>query len=406
MRILWLLPVLPFPPDTGGKQDPYYMISILSSLGDQITAAPVYRQDKPPDVPAEFAALVSDTVFLPGNPKSTYLRLFESLSDTLPFKLRQYYSEKAIGIVHDLLTRTPPYDVVIADHLHLVPVALESRKLVLDSGGTPPLFVLRTPNVESIIVEKYAHRIDNPLVKTFAGREAVKMKAYETKVLGEFDLVAAISPVDADILRTMSMEPDRIVCVTAGVDVDNLRPSDEEPKRGEVVFVGSFDWHPNVDGALWMIEKVWPSVLHRIPDAHLSLVGRNPPPYLRKAEQKSIAVTGRVESVGDYIRNASAVAVPLWIGSGMRLKILEAFAHGKPVVSTSLGAEGIEANDGEHILIRDDPAEFADALVKVLKDRLLQRTLGANARALVERKYSWSKVTGDLRAAIEQRLAR
>ncbi len=406
MRILWLLPVLPYPPDTGGKQDPFHMISILSSLGDQITAAPVYRQDKPPDVPAEFAALVNDTVFMPGNPKSTYSRLFESLSDTVPFKFRQYYSESAVAIVRDLLTRTPPYDVVIVDHLHLAPVALESRKLMLDSGVTPPLFVLRTPNVESIIVEKYAHRIDNPLVKTFAGREAVKMKAYEAEVLGRFDLVAAISRVDAGVLKTMSKEPDRIIHVTAGVDVENIRPSDEEPKRGEVVFVASFDWHPNVDGALWMIEKVWPRMLERFPGAHLSLVGRNPPPYLKKAEQESIAVTGRVESVGDYIRNASAAAVPLWIGSGMRLKILEAFAYGKPVVSTSLGAEGIEAADGEHILIRDDPAEFADALVGVLSDPSLQRTLGHNARALVEQKYSWSKVTRDLREAIEQKLTR
>ncbi len=400
MRILWLLPVLPYPPDTGGKQDSYFLIREFSRLGDEITCGVIYHGSEQPSIPPEFAELVERVVFLPGNPKALAARLFASLGDDIPFKFRKYYSEKAIDLVVGLLETDLNFDVVIIHHLHLVPLALDSRDRLARTGNRIPPIILRTPNVESAIVDKYSKRIDNPLIKTFARKEAKKMKKYEGAVMAEFDLVAAISPVDRDVLLEMSKGKGRIISVTAGMDADEIRISKNAPQPGEVAFVGTFDWHPNVDGALWMIGKVWPSVIERIPDAHLSLVGRKPPPPLSNAATDSVTVTGWVDSVGEYVEYASCIAVPLWIGSGMRLKILEAFAYGKAVVSTSLGAEGIEAVDGEHILLRDDPKEFADAVVEILSDESKRDMLGKNARKLVEEKYTWMKVSNDMRNAI------
>jgi len=401
MRILWLLPQLPYPPDTGGKQDPLNMMRVFAELGDDITAGIVYFKFKDkPVIPPEFAALVCDTFWIPGNPQSKVAQLFGSLSDPVPFNFRRYYSEEGVGIVADAMSAKPSFDAVIIDHFHLGQLTLDAREKLKEKGIQPPKLVLRTPNVESNIVTRYAEKIDNVLVKTFAQKEASKMKPYEAKTLPEFDLVAAITPVDRDTFISFTKKPVNIISVTAGVDIDEIKPSDEPPVRGEVAFVGTFDWQPNVDGALWMINKVWPRILKKVPDAHLSIVGRNPPPYLVQKGSESITITGKVDSVAEYVRRASCIAVPLWIGSGMRLKILEAFAHGRAVVSTSLGAEGIEAVNGEHIVIADKPDDFALSVVEILTNGEKRDSIGRNARKLAEEKYSWDKVSNELREAV------
>ncbi len=400
MRILWLLTLLPYPPDTGGKQDSFFMLREFADAGDEITCGVVYQGAEPPDVPEGFARLVKEVVFLPGNPKALHSRLLGSLGDDVPFKFRKYHSREASDILASLLEKENGFDFLLIDHLHLAPLMLEVREHLRKKGVSVPPLVLRSPNVESTIVTKYAERVENPLVKAFAQRESRKVKAYEAGVLAEFDLVAAISPVDKATFEGISDRPANIISVTAGVEVDKLRPSDEPPVDGEVVFVGTFDWQPNVDGALWLANEVWPKVAEAYPKAHLSLVGRKPPPLIENLAGDSIAVTGEVESVEEYVARAGCCVVPLWIGSGMRLKILEAFALGRAVVSTSLGAEGIEIEDGGNILIRDEPESFAKAVIDVLTKPELRDRLGTNARALVERRYSWKRVAGGFRNEI------
>lgn len=392
MRILWLHTVLPYPPDSGGKQDTYYMMREFHRLGHAIVSGIIYHGDHPDEVPDGFSDIVESVFFLPGNPGKLPARLFASLADNVPFKFRKYYSRDAVAKLSDHLKYQTGHDCIILDHLHLAPLVLEVKSSLASKGIKVPPLILRTPNVESTIVKKYAERVNNPMVKAFAGMEADKMRSYESNVLSEFNLVASISDVDRETFTKLTVGKANFATVTAGVDIDELRPSDNEPVPGEVVFVGVFDWQPNVDGAAWLINKVWPNVLKEYPDAHCTLVGRKPPPYLEKLASDSVTLTGFVDSVTEYIINASCCVVPLWIGSGMRLKILEAFALGKAVVSTSLGAEGIEITDRRDILIRDDPESFADGIVAVLRNENLRRELGTNARTLVEEKYAWKKV--------------
>jgi polysaccharide biosynthesis protein PslH len=401
MKILWLVTSVPFPPDTGGKMDSYFLIREFSRMGHEITAGIIYFGDSPPTMPSEFSGLVRDIVFLPGNPKSLQSRLLGSLADEVPFKFRKYYSESAVKILADRIQKGPVIDAIVADHLHLVPLILDARKVLKKTAFQFPTLILRTANVESTIVKKYAERIDNPMVKAFASQEARKMRTYEGRVLKDFDMVAAISPVDQDTLRKMSGLSESIKYVTAGMDVEKLKPPSEPPTKGEVIFVGSFDWHPNVDGAIWLLDKVWPLVTKRLPEAHLSIVGKSPPPYLQKLASATVSIPGRVDVIEEYVGKSSCSVVPLWIGSGMRYKILEAFALARAVVSTSLGAEGIEITDGENILIRDDPEAFSDGIVQILQDAEFRDRLGMNARKLVEEKYSWPKVAGGFAADIE-----
>jgi glycosyltransferase involved in cell wall biosynthesis len=377
MKILWLLPSLPYPPDSGGRQDQFYLIRDFSHAGDDIHACVIFHGENPPDVPDGFGELVSGITFVPGNPKALASQLFASLADDVPFKFRKYYSPEAVKIITGILS-SEKYDVVIVGQTHLAPVAMECRENARKSGKKIPPFILRTHNVESKIVQKYADRIDKPLIATFAKRESRKMKAYESSVLAEFDLVAAISPVDKNTFDEMSGGKAKIKVVTTGANIEELQPSEIEPVPGEVVFVGSFDWYPNVDGAIWLIQKVWPKVIEKFPSAHLTLVGRKPPKELQAMGSDTIKLTGLVDSVREYIDRASVCVVPLWIGSGMRLKILEAFALKRAVVSTTLGAEGIEYEEGKNIVIRDKAGEFADAVVALLENPARCREIAAS----------------------------
>jgi polysaccharide biosynthesis protein PslH len=392
MRILWLHTSLPYPPDSGGKQDTFFMMREFSRLGHKITSGIIFHGDTPPEIPGGFSELITTSFFLPGNQGKLHKRLFASLSDDVPFKFRKYYSKAAVSKLVEFLKIHSGFDCIIVDHLHLAPLILDSKSVVSKNGIKIPPIILRTPNVESTIVKKYSERVDNPLVKAFAGNEAEKMKEYESRILSEFALVASISPVDADKFTKMTGGNVNIVTVTGGADIDNLQPPDTDPIDGEVVYVGAFDWQPNVDAAVWLINEVWPLVLKNYPGAHCTLVGKNPPPYLEKLASDSVTLTGFVPSVIDFINPAACGVVPLWVGSGMRFKILEAFALGKAVVSTTLGAEGIEITDGSDILIRDDPESFAEGIAAVLRDENLRRKLGKNARILVENKYAWNKV--------------
>jgi glycosyltransferase involved in cell wall biosynthesis len=393
--------MLPWPPDSGGRQDPYYQLREVSKLGHDVDLASIYVTENPPEQPAELKELVGNIFFIPGNLEPVTKQLLSNLADSIPFKFNKYYSDEGVEELQRVLIEGEPYDAIVAFQFHLSPLLFEVRHQMRTKNLQVPLLVMRAANIESKIVDEYTSRITNPLVKVFAGREAVKMKNYEAAILGEFDLVAAISPVDQAYFEKEATREPKIATITAGVDLESLTPAGKEPVPGEVVFVGSFDWHPNVDGAVWLIEKVWERVVSKYPDAHLSLVGRTPPPYLGKMCTGTISATGRVESVEEYLINASCIVVPLWIGSGMRLKILEAFAYSRPVVSTTLGAEGIEAEDGVHIFLRDDPEEFADSIVEILNDRELARKIGSNGRKLVEERYSWSKIAADLIKSIE-----
>jgi glycosyltransferase involved in cell wall biosynthesis len=185
--------------------------------------------------------------------------------------------------------------------------------------------------------------------------------------------------------------------VPTGVDTDYFRPSGTPARATELVFTGSMDWLPNQDAMRYFCRHVLPLVRANEPGARLTIVGRSPTPaVLSLAKEAGVRVTGRVDDVRPYMDDAAVYIVPLRIGGGTRLKIFEAMAMGKAVVSTTVGAEGLPVADGEHLLIADEPQSFADAVVRVIRDRGQRERLGSAARALVLERYDWSAVAGAL----------
>ena len=261
--------------------------------------------------------------------------------------------------------------------------------------------VLFQHNVESDIWQRHVATEHNSARRLLYTIEYRKMLAYERRMVREFDHVIAVSEHDRQLMAAW-VDPSRISVVPTGVDLSQYRP---EPgaaiDSALVVFIGAMDWEPNVDAVEFFCTEIWPSVLSDIPNARFRIVGRNPGRRVLKFQSSSVEVTGRVSSVIDHLRSAAAVVVPLRIGGGTRLKIYEAMACGKAIVSTLVGAEGLDVHNGKDILLVDNARAFTEALLMVLKNADIRRRYEQAAAELAAR-YDWLAVAQNFGEVLEQ----
>jgi len=279
------------------------------------------------------------------------------------------------------------FDMCVTDFLYAVPnVALE---------GTTPV-VLFEHNVEYVIWRRTSANSTNPLRRAALQLEWRKMRRYENRACRRAKLTITVSEDDRLLLEKDAPES-RIEAIPTGVDVDYFHAGDDALEQpAEIVFTGSMDWHPNEDAMLHFIDAILPLLRREVPEVSVTIVGRNPSRQLRDAAATAgVSVTGTVDDVRPYIRRAAVYVVPLRIGGGTRLKIYEALAMAKAVVSTTIGAEGLPLQEGVHILRADDPDAFAGKVLDLLRDPSRRRELGTAGRRLMEQEYSWSRVAQD-----------
>jgi glycosyltransferase involved in cell wall biosynthesis len=234
-----------------------------------------------------------------------------------------------------------------------------------------------------------------------------RQRAAEERAWRTADLCLATSEREARIIGASAAR--RIAIVPNGVATDTIHPvagvpAARDAARPTLAFVGLLGYRPNADAVTHLVRDILPLIRAQRPDIHLQVIGDGATADLLRLAGPGVEFTGRVPDVRPFVSAAGAVVVPLRIGSGTRLKILEALALARPIVTTTIGAEGIDVVDGEHVLIADEPAAFAAAVVRVLRDEALARRLGENGRALVERSYDWSTVGSRLVEAYDQLL--
>jgi len=230
------------------------------------------------------------------------------------------------------------------------------------------------------------------------------MSEAETRALETFDAHITVSDVDAKRLRSIKSDA-KILVIENGVDAA-FYSDEQSATRNRIVFVGSMDYHANIEGATSFAREVWPMIHERQPALRFTIVGRNPPAAVKElSSMAGIDVTGSVADVRPYYRQALAAVVPLNVGGGSRLKILEAMAAAVPVVSTTLGAEGLEVNDGENILLVDSPAKIAEAIFRLIDHPELRTRLIAGGEQLVRMRYDWSILGAKLRDEYQTLLA-
>jgi glycosyltransferase involved in cell wall biosynthesis len=249
-------------------------------------------------------------------------------------------------------------------------------------------------NVEATIWERHSSNASTFAHRLYFGLQARRMLAYEGRVCALVGAVVAVSPNDAQTMRRL-YRVSRVCTVPTGVDLDFFAPPPAAPRIADLVFLGSMDWMPNIDGVCWFVRDILPRIRRRRRDCSVAIVGRRPAAAVRRLADRdpAIRVTGTVDDVRPWLWGSRLSIVPLLVGGGTRLKIFEAHAARIPVVSTSVGAEGLDLKHGVHLLIADEPEAFADACLSLLDDDDARRRLADAAWNLVSSSFSWETVS-------------
>jgi sugar transferase (PEP-CTERM/EpsH1 system associated) len=392
MKILVLSPHVPTPMAGASTRD-YHIIEALASRHEVtlLTLNESAVEGVSPERPDVSQFVKEMRMFEASQVQS---KRWAQLSSTL--RGRSYLLERSVmpemQIAIDEATKANRYDVVFCES-----VMLAGYRFPADTQ-----IVIDQHNLEYEICWRTYQREKFGLRKFYSWLEARRLMPEELLRCRKANLVLVTSTRES--VELQRLEPTCIIDVVPnGVDTTFFQSSGERQEiDARIIFTGSMDYYPNIDGALYFAQHCWPQIKAQVPQATWILVGKNPPPQiLHLSELPGVTVTGSVPDVRPYLEEAQVAIAPLLIGSGTRLKILEAFAMRKPMVSTALGCEGLNVQDGRELVIADGPENFANAVVKLLRDAPGRQLLGACGRKLVEDEYSWIECGRRLVQALE-----
>jgi polysaccharide biosynthesis protein PslH len=399
MRILWVKADKLLPVHSGGNIRTYHVLRYLASHHDLTFYS--YYGGKPDDVyerelqqhlPGSVAVCTGKRE-LSGLARG--LDYLAHLTAQPPYAVSRFACFKVQDQIRAWF-REQRFDVAVCDFLDAA---------VNFPGRLTTPSVLFQHNVESEIWRRHAATAGNPIKKMMYGMEFRKMLRYEQSEVRKFHHVVAVSENDR-ALMTQWVDPSHVTVIPTGVDLTHYRPGPGVAEPAPVItFVGAMDWEPNVDGVEYFCREIWPDIRAEVPEARFRIVGRNPDRRVQKWASDSVEVTGRVPSVVEHLRQTAVVVVPLRIGGGTRLKIYEAMATAKAIVSTTVGAEGLDVDHGRDIMLADDSKSFAQAVIMLLRDRELRRRY-EKAAAETTARYDWPAIgerfSGILQSVIKE----
>ncbi len=396
MRILFLSPTLPFPLTDGGRIRVFNLLKQIAQNNDvTLLALETQPTDKNSIANVEQLGvkvhLVQyDSTLPPLSPKTFFSALFKKQPITVARYDVPVYQRK----FKELLT-TETFDIVHYEMFHTAQFHTETD---LPS-------VLSLQNVDSAIWHRLQSETENIFYKCAYWSQQRAFQRYERVLSPKFDVVTCTSEVDAAVFERHCAE-DTVKVIPNGVDITHFSPDHASEDAAHLIYIGSMDWYPNEDAVSFFAEEILPQIQTDVPDVKFTIVGGNPSEQVQRlADMEGVVVTGRVPEIKPYFAEATVFVVPLRIGSGTRLKILEALAMGKAVVSTTVGAEGLALRDGEEILIADEPDTFANAVTRLLTDRELRQKIGTNGRVRVEQDYDWRSIAERLHKVYESLLS-
>jgi len=391
LRILQISPQVPLPLSDGGKVAIFNTTKYLARRGHELTML-AFHLDRSvnPDPMREYCQLIA----VPHSNKDSLYRAGKNLFTAVPYGISKYRSPIMLAKLENLLaSRT--FDVVHVDHLHMAHYGVHAKR----SKGLPVL--LREHNVESTIVERFADSVRIPVFRQWMQLQKRRIKKYEAERAGQCDLNCTVTAEDSKRLLTL-LPSANVRDIPEGIAEEFFQTVNREPIPKSICLFGSFDWLPNRDSLSWFVEDIFPRVLERDPEITLYVVGKHSPKQYEVRYPGKIVIRGFAPDLKSELAQYVLTVVPLRIGAGIRMKILESFAMGLPVVSTSIGAEGIKANHGEHLSIGDTPTEFAEGILRMLEDSDFRSTVQKNAKHLADQNYRWEHVAYQLENAYRE----
>lgn len=384
MRILSITPELPFPPDQGGRIRMYNLLKRLAQK-HEVHLVSVTQGNISSDIQTVLQKIFASVSLLDFHPSKTYLaiNLLQSLMLLKPYVLYKNTPPDLKAFLESKMREISP-DILLVDFHYL----LES----IPSTKIPKVVVLH--NLDHILYSRFAAESGFSSKKLHGIIQTPLCMRLEKNLPRLFDHCVTVSQHEDKILRAISGAINTTM-IPNGVDIEFFRLTDKSTNPlsdcvVDIVFFGTMDYYPNIDGVIFLVEQIMPIIWSKYKQVTLNIVGRNPVNKIRSyAQDERIRVVGGVDDIRPYISGAKVVVVPLRMGSGTRLKALEAAAMGKAIVGTSIGLEGLEFIDKVNALIADSPAELADQIQVCLNSVVTRNSLGANARIFVEENYSW-----------------
>ncbi len=396
MRALWIKSDFPLPADTGGKIRTRHLLFELAKR-----AKVTFLSYIPPNHGQQFvdelraAGIGFESVVRAEEHKhgaGFYARVLSKIGSARPYIVNKYITPEMIAALRRWAT-PEHFDIVLCDFLEMAWCAEYVKNLPV---------ALFQHNVETVIWRRYHDVETNPVKRLYFAHEKERLARFEGAACRRFDLVLTVSDADGELLKSEFGLRD-YVTIPTGVDIEYFQPRDGEI-RGRLVFCGSMDWMPNIDGFWWFKNSIYPLIRQSSSQVSLSVVGRRPGDDIRAEAEvdNSIIVTGTVDDVRPHVASGQIYIVPLRVGGGTRIKIYEALAMRKCVISTSIGAEGLPLVDGKHIVIADGEVAFAAAVNELLRDDKKRHTIADAGYRLVTEHYGWSQAAGILEQALAQ----
>ena len=386
LKILFISSYFCLPPATGSRIRTMHLLKSLAAK-HRVTYLAFADDDNQRQNVEAARALCCDVKVVFREHRYSPVDLLKGLVLSTPFTVLNFHHPEMTALAA-AAQHSGDYDLVHAEGLH----AAQYVDLSL-----PIPRVLSTHAVEWTIVQRFAKTTTNPLKRLYATLTYRKLRRYEGQMYGKFDRTILVMEEERELASEMSPGA-KLVVIPNGVNMQEYQPDPavvEEPLT--LVFCGVMDSRSNVDAVLYFVREILPLIRRDVPEVKLRLVGQRPVPAIQRlGEQPGIEVTGFVPDVKPLVQSSTVAVIPLRIGGGSRLKILEALALNRAVVSTTFGAEGLDLQDGEHLVFADSPAAFASATVALLRDPERRATLAAAGRQRVEEMYDWKAITAAL----------
>ncbi len=383
MNILQLSPQFPFPADDGGRIGIANITKEFARSGASVTLFTL--GEKPDENALSLVVPYAKSVHCSHSTKNNIGRIALSAVFPIPLYLWKHTGADITQSLHRILQQKK-FDVIHADHSAMMPAAIFAQSIQKIPIG------LRLHNIECKIWDRYAQRLTSSLKRSYIQRQARLLRQGEAKFFPKADICFAIS--DANMAEAQEIAPSaNIICASIGIQPDEWQ-SDSMIQRNtrEAILATTYKWIHNVEGVDWLIDKVLPLVHKSIPEASLRLLGKDMPQHF--LGKKCVEAQGYVENVKPFLNKAGIYVAPLFVGSGIRIKIIEAMAMELPVVATTVAAEGISAGSEEGLFLADTPEDFARIMIELMTKPEQTRILGAAARQFVIKNFSWKDSVG------------
>lgn len=381
LKVLFICNKSPWPPSEGGPIAMNNLIMGLVDAGHQVKVLAVNSSKysiKPKDIPADYKKVTGIElayVDLAIKPIPAFLNLFSKKSYHVERFISTAFRQKLIEILEK-----DRFDIVQIETLYMSPYLETIRKY-----SNAKIF-LRAHNIEHMIWQRIMESAKNPIKKGYLKHLVRTLKKYEYDSLQKYDGIIPISNVDETFFKTITKTP--VKAVSFGIEPAEIDMDAYEHPEQALFHIGSMNWVPNIEGVKWFLEEAWPIIHESFPELKCYLAGRGMPNWIYELNLKNIEVVGEVPDAYEFIKSKSISIAPLFSGSGIRIKIIESMAQARAVISTTIGAEGINYTNGENIMIADDKYAFLEAVKKLYPDPTTAKKMGESARKLILKQHN------------------